>query len=179
MVDDRGLEVPLVLRESTLLDINVHQVEASQPDWTLRLLGVGLVIALLIATGLLRGGAGLVGRIMAGLVAIALSVGGAVLLFLWLFTNHTMTAWNANVALFSPFALSIVILLLRPGGRVVPFLVRYAFAVAFAIGVVSFMPFAFQDNHELAALIVPPFFAAALLAMRLNRRRAAAPSLPT
>lgn len=176
--DDDGREVPLVIREATLLPHQTWQVEATQPDWTWPLLGVGLAIALVIATGAMRGAVGVAGRTLAVVWASVQVVGGLVLLFLWFGTNHVMSAWNANVLLFSPFAVAILIVLLRPGGRVVTFLVRYAFAAAFAIGVLSFMPFAFQDNHELAALIVPPFFAAALLAMRLNRRRAAAQPSP-
>jgi hypothetical protein len=63
--------------------------------------------------------------------------------------------------------------LLRRGERVLTFLVTYGCAAAVAVGIVSFTPFALQDNRELAALIVPPFLAAALLALRLNRQRAA------
>jgi hypothetical protein len=173
VVDDRGLEVPLVIRETTLLDINRFKVEPAQPNWSLPLFGVGALLALLIATGTLQGRAGIVGKVLAGAISVVLTVGGLVLLFLWLFTNHEMSRWNANVVLFSPIALSILMLLLRRGERVLTFLVTYGCAAAVAVGIVSFTPFALQDNRELAALIVPPFLAAALLALRLNRQRAA------
>jgi hypothetical protein len=178
VLDDRGLEIPLVVREGTLLDINRWSVEPAQPDWTLPLLGIGAMLAMLIATGVVGGGAGSAGRVLATLWALVQVLGGVVLLFLWFGTNHVMSAWNANVLLFSPLAFVIIVLMWsRRPGRWISWLAA-AYVIFGVFGAVDGLGQR-QDNSELVALMVPPSLAALGVAVLVSRRRVAAQPPPT
>jgi hypothetical protein len=179
VLDDRGLEVPLVLRESTLLDINVHRVEPRQPDWSLQLFGIGIVIGLVMVTGTVRGPAGIAGRVLAGTWGLLATVGGAVLLFLWLFTNHEMSAWNINVLLFSPVGIALLVLLVgrKPSGWL--HTTGYCYVGMVLLGALLGGTRLAQDSRELVALMCIPSLVAAWVALAVNRRRVAAPLPPT
>jgi hypothetical protein len=174
VVDDRGLEVPLVMREVTLLEHDTWRVEATQPDWTWRMLGIGVGIALVIATGVVRGARGTVGRGAAVIWALLQMVGGMVLLFLWFGTNHVMSAWNGNVLLFSPLAVVIPLMLWsRRWPRGLEWLAAL-YLVTAIVGAFDGLGQG-QDNSELVALIIPPSLAALVVAIVVSRQRAAAP----
>jgi hypothetical protein len=177
VLDDRGLEIPLVVREGTLLDINRWSVEPAQPDWTLPLLGIGAMLAMLIATGVVGGGTGSAGRVLATVWAVVQVLGGVVLLFLWFGTNHVMSAWNANVLLFSPLAFVIPMLIWSRPGRWVSWLAA-AYVISGLFGAIDGLGQR-QDNSELVALLVPPSLAALGVAMLVSRRRVAAQPPPT
>jgi hypothetical protein len=179
VVDDRGLEVPLVLRETTLLDINRFAVEPTQPDWSLRLFGISILIALLIRTGAARGPAGIAGRVVTGAWGLLASLGGLVLLFLWLFTNHEMSAWNNSILLFSPLGVVLLLLLVRrrQAGWVNTLGLIYVGMVLLGASL-GWTEIA-QDSRELVALMTLPSLAAAWVAFDINRRRAAVPLTPT
>ena len=178
VVDDRGLEVPLVLQESTLLEHNQWSVEASQPDWSLPLFLIGAVLALVIATGAIRGAAGIPGRVLVGAWGLLATVGGLVLLFLWLFTNHAMSAWNLNVLLFSPLGFALFMLLLIRQKTEWLRTLALCYLGMVLVGAVLGWTGLIQDNGELAALMLLPSIAAAWIAIEINRRRAGAPLPP-
>jgi hypothetical protein len=164
------------MREATLLSHDRWRVEPAQPDWTARLLLVGLVVGLIIATGVIRGGPGMIGRVLAGTWALACTVGGVLLLFLWLFTNHVMSAWNLNLLLFSPLALALLALLVGRGRQPVARMLALGFAATVLLGALLGFGGVLQDNRELAALMVLPSFAAVWVALEVSRRRGAAPT---
>lgn len=178
VVGDDGREVPLVVREATLLAFDAWQVEPAPPDWTWPLLGVGLLLAAAVASGLLRGGWGVPGRVLAGVIAVTAMLGGALLLFLWWFTDHVMTDRNANVLLLSPLAVTVPVLLAgRGGSRRWQHLALVGSGLAVLGGVLGAANL-WQDNREVAALVLPPLLAAIVVAVAVSRRRAAAPPLP-
>ncbi|HRP08503.1 MAG TPA: hypothetical protein PLL69_08445, partial [Gemmatimonadales bacterium] len=171
VTDDDGREVPLVVREATLLPDDTWQVEPTPPDWSLRLLGAGAMIALVILSGMLSGGIGLPGRILAGLWGTFAGLGGLLLLFLWLATNHLMTAWNYNLLLLSPLCIAVPWLLVRRRGgawRICALLASVLAVVGAALAVAGVG----QHNREIAALTTPATLAAVLVAVRLIPRRA-------
>lgn len=182
VVDDRGLEVPLVRREATILPHATWQVEAARPDWTWPLLGVGAALAALIASGLLAGGAGIAGRVVAAAWTVVQGVGGLVLAFLWFATEHVMSGNNLNLLLFTPLAFATLWMLWRgtPDGSTErgagPWAV-FAFASVFVGAVMGFFN-AGQQNRELAALMCLPSLAVFVVAVLLSRRRAAARPRP-
>lgn len=176
--DESGREVPLVIRESTLLQFDAWHVEPAPPNWSPRLLGIGVLMALVIATGSLRGFAGAPGRVLGGVLGVVLCLGGALLLFLALFTNHVMTDWNGNVLLFTPLAVLIPFVMAGKGGRAARVLLAAAVAGASLWGVVAFVVPAIQEAREVVALLLPPILASGGVALLISRRRAAAPSAP-
>lgn len=113
--DGRGGEMPLVLREDTLLAIGAFTVEATQPDWSGPLVGLGALIALASLTGMVRGAGGIPGRIVASGWLLASGVGGGILCFLWLATDHRAAAGNLNLLLLSPLALAVLPRIWRRG----------------------------------------------------------------
>lgn len=173
VVGEDGLEVPLVLREATLLPDDTWQVEATPPDWSLRLLAVGSVLALAILSGLIHGGIGVPGRVLAGAWGTFVALGGALLLFLWLATNHVMTAWNHNLLLLSPFAIAVPWLLVRRRGEGWRRCALLAALLA-VLGTTLAVAGVGQHNREIAALTTPATIAAVLVAVKLIPRRAGA-----
>jgi hypothetical protein len=176
VTDDAGRSVPLVLREATLVDVDVHSVEPEQPDWTARLLLIGVLLALLVATGFLTGAAGLIGRLLAGLWGVLSGVGGLVLVFLWFFTDHVMTANNLNLLLITPVAFAILPLLLSSRTRPIARRLTSGYFVLVCLGTVLAAMRIGQENREIAALTTPIALTATLVAMGVNRRRAEGPA---
>lgn len=175
---DDGREVPLVVREATLLEFDTWHVEPAPPDWTWPLLGIGLLLAGLIASGLVRGGWGVPGRVLAGVVAVAAVLGGTLLLFLWWFTDHVITDRNANVLFLSPLAVAVPVLLLGRGGALRWQRLALVAAGLGGLGGLLAATNLWQDHREVAALMVPPLLAAITVAVVVSRRRAAAPTGP-
>lgn len=173
VTDDAGRTVPLVLREATLVDLDVHTVEAAQPDWTARLLLIGVLLALLTATGFLAGGAGVLGRVAAGTWGAVSGTGGVVLVFLWFFTDHVMTANNLNLLLITPVAFAILPLLLSKRARPIARRLTSGYFVLVCLGTVLAAMRIGQENREIAALAAPIALTATLVALAVNRRRAA------
>lgn len=178
---ESGAEVPLVLREDTLLAIGAFSVEPTRPDWSGRLLLVALVLGGVVASGMARGAAGVPGRILASLVLVGAGVGGLVLLFLWLATDHVATRWNWSVALLNPLGLLLLPMLWHrtgPGvlGRAGGVLVTVV-ATGLAIGSLAMLLGA-QESREVAALALVPLTASLLLATTATRRPERAPPSP-
>lgn len=180
--DGNGRDVPLVRREATILPHSTWHVDASKPDWTLPLLGIGAVIALVIASGVTAGRAGMIGRTVGVLWLLLQAIGGLVLAFLWFATEHVFSGNNLNLLLFTPLSVAVLWMLLRgtPDGsteRGAGPLAVFAFASVFVGAVMGFFN-AGQQNRELAALMFLPSLAVFVVAVLLSRRRAGAPPRP-
>ncbi|PKM01713.1 MAG: hypothetical protein CVV17_06700, partial [Gammaproteobacteria bacterium HGW-Gammaproteobacteria-7] len=106
--DGRGGEMPLVLREDTLLAVGAFAVESGRPDWSGPLFGAGVLIALASLTGMIRGAGGIPGRLVAGAWLLTSGIGGGILLFLWFATDHRAATGNLNLLLLSPLALAVL-----------------------------------------------------------------------
>lgn len=178
--DGMGGAVPLVIREDTLLAVGVHTVEPTRPDWSGRLLLVGLLVSVVSATGVRRGGAGMPGRVVATLWLVASGIAGLVLLFLWFGTDHVATRGNWNVALLNPLALLLVPMLWRRsatrglGHREVA--IGTGYALSLLAGLVAVWAGA-QSTGEILALAFLPGLVAYSVAVVLSLRPA--PAQPT
>jgi hypothetical protein len=172
VVDPTGRDVPLVAREATVLDLDVYRVEPVPPDRRLAFAAVGLLLALVIATGVRAGRVGAVGRAVGGLWLVLAGVAGVVLALLWLATNHVATRGNRNLLLLSPLALLLVPVLWgwtrRPGYRVVALLL--VGSVLLGLLLASWFALGHQVNIETALAAAPPTLASAAVAGRLTRR---------
>jgi hypothetical protein len=100
-----GRDVPLVKAEGRILEFNIFHVDPAPPRWDALWLGLGALLALVIATGRLSGGAGIAGRAAASIWASAVGIGGLALLFLWFISHHVATEWNLNLFYLTPLAL--------------------------------------------------------------------------
>lgn len=156
-----GREVPLVRTEATLLDLNRYTVEPTRPSWALPLAGAGLVIAGLVLLTLVGGAVGTLGRLAATLWLVASAVGGLVLAFLWLGTDHVFTRSNATLLLLAPTGLALIPAIWRGGGR----RVAVAHLAVVALGAVAVLA-GWQSSGELIALALPAGAAAAWVAGR-------------
>ncbi|MEO5825896.1 MAG: DUF4105 domain-containing protein [Gemmatimonadales bacterium] len=174
-----GSVVPLVASERSLLEFGVYHVEPAPPAWGWKFQLAGLVIAMLIVTGLMRGGAQSLGRVMATLWLIVSGIGGLVLLFLWLGTDHVFSASNRNILFMSPLALFVVPLLwgrvvhgpsrlgvLAAAGMILSVVVGALLALAPSLGG--------QWNLQVMQLATLPGIAACLVALGVSYRRAGA-----
>ena len=174
--------VPLVAREARLLDIAVYHVDPSPPQWDLPLLAIACLLAIIIGTGALRGTIGIPGRVVGGTWLLVMGLGGVLLLFLWLATNHVATAWNRNLFFFSPIALFVLPGFWYRKGKVPPpwTLRAPAFLViSVVIGAIFavFQDMGGQQIRVIAELTGLPTMAASIEALRtLTIRRSLAPS---
>ncbi len=109
---------PLVRRERMILDIEplppVFYFTATPLFWVLVLLGITLVITWIDV----RNGAQ--SRVLDFTLFFLTGVSGLVLFFLWFLTDHTATAWNANLLWAFPlnFAISLWMLFGRPEAHI-------------------------------------------------------------
>ncbi len=161
--DSAGRPVPLVIVEQ-----QVHQsTRYPEPDAPRRLvfpfLVAGLLLgALLCITG--RGGSRAGHRIFAALGvlwSVVAGLGGAVLIGLWLLTDHLAARGNASVLLLSPLSLALVVLLpLAARGRAgagrsaLGAALLVAALAGFSIVTLAW-PGLRQPNPELLALVLP------------------------
>lgn len=179
--DSAGNAVPLVVREDTLLAMDVHAVEPTRPDWSGQLFLIGLLIGALSLTGLRPGGAGLAGRITATTWLIVSSVGGLVLLFLWLGTAHVATRGNWNVALLNPIGLLVVPLLWRRRATIAPnrweLVVGSLYVGGLFSGLVAIVAGG-QSTGEILALAFLPGLVVYSVAFLISFRRAPTPPTP-
>jgi hypothetical protein len=178
--DGMGGAVPLVIREDTLLRVGVHAVEPTRADWSGRLLLVGLLISVVSATGVRRGGAGVPGRVAATLWLVTSGIAGLVLLFLWFGTDHVATRGNWNVALLNPLGLLLVPMLWRRSatrglGRW-EVAIGTGYALSLLAGLVAVWAGA-QSTGEILALAFLPGLVAHSVAVVLSLRPA--PAQPT
>ncbi|MES1259373.1 MAG: DUF4105 domain-containing protein, partial [Gemmatimonadota bacterium] len=112
-----GVELPLVAREFPLLTIGAFHVEPKPPQWGGPFFIFGLAIAGLIHLASSRGSVATVGRVVGGAWMLLMGVGGVILLFFWIFTQHVATWANHNLLLMSPLALLLIPSFWRRRGR--------------------------------------------------------------
>lgn len=106
--DDAGAEMPLVARETVLMEGRVPE-PADPPAWIWRFLAVGLALAAALhwlgrGEGARRRGFGM----LAGVLWLLAGAGGLLLAFLWFGTAHEAAWRNENLALFSPLCLLLL-----------------------------------------------------------------------
>lgn len=174
-----GTIVPLVASERSLLEFGAYHVEPEPPAWGWKFQLVGLLLAALIATGMLRSGAQALGRVVAALWLIVSGIGGLVLLFLWLGTDHVFSASNRNILFMSPLALLVVPLLWRRAGQGPSRLGALAAAgMILSVTVGALLALApslgGQWNLQVMQLATLPGIAACLVALGVSSRRAGA-----
>lgn len=99
-------------RSRLILDIkplNPKSVFTATPlFWTLFLLGITIVITWIDYRNNTRS------KVLDFLLFFATGIAGFILIFLWFFTDHTSTAWNANLLWAFPFNLVIAFRVLAP-----------------------------------------------------------------
>lgn len=175
-----GREVPLVKAEGRILEFNEFHVEPAPPNWDALWLGLGAVLALLIASGRLHGGLGVPGRLLGACWSLAMGVGGLTLCFLWFVSAHLATMWNLNLFYLSPLALLLVIAAGRGIHRRPHRVVAWAAVLVIgsvAIGLVMTL-LGTQQNQPIAELTALPTLVTGLgVVQRFIRRPAGA--LPT
>jgi hypothetical protein len=163
--DDEGRTHPLVRGEITLAESDLYLVPDAPTEWMWRFVGIGFVLGLALFAlgsaardnGLARWLFGLLG----GTWALMAGVGGALLLFLWLGSDHEVAWRNQNLWNFNLLALALVPLL--PGAlRRNPVRTRPALVLAFllvvsaVLGVIAKgLPGWGQANGEIIALTLP------------------------
>ncbi|GAC1631856.1 MAG: DUF4105 domain-containing protein [Nevskia sp.] len=161
-----GSERPLVSAETYLLKPGALRDPLAQPpDLRLPFLGIGLVLAGLLALlARLRpqhAAARIAFALAAGAFALASGLAGLILLLMWSLTDHWAGWRNENLLLLSPLTLLLLPAWLSslsprwtPGGF------ARGLAQCVALGAVAALllrltPFAFQDNLHWALLLLP------------------------
>ena len=163
--DDQGNAHPLIKGEITLAETDEFTVPDAPSDWTARFIVTGLVLGLAIfalgaaarESGLARWMFGLLG----GTWALLAGAGGALLLFLWLGSDHEVAWRNQNLWQFNLLALALLALL--PGAlRREPRRAKAAVTLAYMLVVGSLagvilkgLPGFGQANTEIIALVLP------------------------
>lgn len=174
-----GREVPLVDAEFPLLTLGKYHVDPAPPNWTGPFLLIGLAIAGLTRLEESRRVTSRVGRGVAGAWLALMGLGGVILLFFWVFSQHVMTWGNHNLLLLSPLALLLVPAFWRRSAttpwRATP-PIAMVVMVSVAIGtLLALVPdIAGQQDGPTAALVALPTFVGALEAYRRSTRRLAA-----
>lgn len=157
--DDDGRSIPLVAREERLQEATLPDPGAEPPAWRWRFATTGLVLA-----------AGLLGlralRWRRTLAAAATGIwlvaglGGALLLGLWLGTDHASAWRNQNVLLFNPLALALLPAVVslwkgRMAGRVPRVIALCIVLLTVAALLLKALPLEWQDNGDWIALWLP------------------------
>ncbi len=160
-----GGQRPLVRAEHTFFAGEIPLPPDSLPRYLPLFLGIGLAFAAgLIFVGLRESKAQTSHKLFASYAvgwSLLMGVGGSVLAFLWIFTDHDTSYWNENLFFFTPIALPIVIALplgLRRIRGMVKLTVMLAAAVAASsvVGlVVQLLPWFNQVNGQVIALTLP------------------------
>lgn len=165
VIDEQGRARPLIKGEITLAETDFFAVPDAPTDWTSRFVVAGLVPGLMLfllgaagrTSGLARGLFGLLG----GIWILLAGIGGALLLFLWLGSDHEVAWRNQNLWQLNLLALALLPLL--PGAlRRAPDRVKPAVALAFLMVAASLLgvllkglPGIGQANTEVIALALP------------------------
>lgn len=180
VLDADGNEVPLVTSDRTLnLDTRYDGLDRP-PAWMLYYLAVGVLVAgALWWLGRPGGGTGrTVSFVTLGTLWAFLSgAGGAILAFLWLFTDHTTSYWNENLFFFNPAALVLVLTLplvafgVSVANRISVAVARFVIAVGVLGFVIQVLPGFDQVNGQVIALMLPPDLSLAVAVLARVRRR--------
>ncbi len=177
---EQGETVQLVGHEEALALNPAYAARTEPPKWYLAFLGLGMLWGAVLLFTARAGSLGRTGgRIGFGVTAslwlLFAGFGGALLLFLWLGTDHVMTRANENVLQMNPFAVALLVLLpaaIKRRGRAL----KHAIAVAAFIAAGSFlglllkaMPGFDQHNLHIVLLALPINLAVLLALWRLPR----------
>jgi len=155
-----GSSGPLVVREDTLYASRRFPEPLPAPRKTAIYLVLGTVVGvLLVLAGRAKGRMPFLAG--GGLVALLVGLGGALMVFLMSFTDHSVTYGNENAFLVSFIAL-LLAAALRPALYGNPRARRLAAGLAVAIAgiatcavLIKVTPWARQDDWELIALLLP------------------------
>jgi hypothetical protein len=170
-----GTTQPLVKSEFPLLTIGVYHVDAAPPNWGTMFLVISLAIAGLIRLTDSRRRTALIGRAVGGAWMLLMGIGGVILLFFWIVTQHVFTYANHNLLILSPVALLLVPSFWHRSARTPgPWRARVAMFVMASVAVgaaLSLMPgIGGQRNGLIAALTALPTFIGGLEALRASNR---------
>jgi hypothetical protein len=155
-----GTTGPLVIREDTLYASQRFPEPLPAPRKTALYLVLGTAVgALLVLAGRAKGRMPFLAG--GGLIALLVGLGGALLVFLMSFTDHSVTYGNENAFLVSFVALLLGVAL-RPAMHGNPRARRLAAGLAVAVAglalcavLIKLTPWARQDDWELIALLLP------------------------
>jgi hypothetical protein len=163
--DDQGRTHPLVRGEITLAESDRYLVPDAPTEWIARFVVIGLVLGLaLLALGAAARDNGLARwtfGFLGGTWALTAGLGGALLLFLWLGSDHAVAWRNQNLWNFNLLGLALAPLipgaLRRDPVRVKPALgLAFLLVVAPVLGVIAKgLPGWGQANAEIIALTLP------------------------
>ncbi|MEO7326139.1 MAG: DUF4105 domain-containing protein [Dokdonella sp.] len=173
-----GHEFPLVASTTALATGHVEEPPALPPDLRLPFLILGLALGLALTwLGHSRRAAVRIPlAIFAGTFELFCGVGGAVLLFLWLYTEHRAAWRNENLLLLSPLCLLLVpawFSSMRANWRVRRMTVWVAWLVVLGAAFALFskiLPSFAQANLHWIVLFLPIHVALALTASRAPSR---------
>jgi len=169
-----GTPQPLVAKEFPLLTLGIFRVEPKPPQWGGPLFVTGLLVAGLVRLAAGRGALAKVGRVVGGAWMLLMGIGGVILLFFWIFTQHVATWANHNLLLMSPLALALVPAFWHRAGRTPPRwtpVVAIVVMASVAVGAVLAIPGVGGQRSELVgALVILPTFLAALEGLRASNR---------
>jgi len=165
VADEDGRQVPLVADERELVVSDRYGVAEAPSDWTLGYLGAGVALgAILALLGRARRSSGAARRlflVLATTWAWLAGLAGAVLLFLWGFTDHRFSVRNENLLLVNVLSLWLAFILpatIRSAPRVTVVAKRLAGVLAgmAALGLaLKALPWFRQDNLAMIALVLP------------------------
>jgi hypothetical protein len=170
---------PLVAAEQRLADARVADAPENAPGWIWRAAAAGALLGVLLiglARERSRAWARAILATTGAALALALGLGGVVLIALWALTDH-VSAWrNENILLFNPLCLLLLPCwfgALRTRWQPSMFAARIATTIAgcaaLALFVKVFPAFA-QDNRFWIALLLPLQFAFAIVLRTASAR---------
>jgi hypothetical protein len=166
-VDPQGRERSLVSGQETWFQAADREaVPERPPSYVLPALGLGALLGLgAAALGLWRAGKGRASRAFSGayevLLGLAIGLIGAILAYMSLFTDHTVTYGNRNLFLANPLHLAVVPLAVaaaagtRAAGRWLTGLWSLLAALAMVSLALQAFPALRQDNWLAVALLLP------------------------
>ncbi|MEO6687777.1 MAG: DUF4105 domain-containing protein [Dokdonella sp.] len=173
-----GHEFPLVASTTALSIGQVEEPPALPPDlrWPFLILGLAIGVALAWLGRSRRTAVRIPLALFAGTFELFCGLGGAVLLFLWFFTEHRAAWRNENLLLLSPLCLLLVpawFASARANWRIRRATLAIAWLVVLGAAFALFskiLPWFAQSNLHWILLFLPIHLALALTALRASPR---------
>ncbi|MEO5561323.1 MAG: DUF4105 domain-containing protein [Dokdonella sp.] len=178
-----GHEFPLVTSTAALSTGQVEEPPALPPDlrWPFLILGLALGVTLTWLGHSRRAAVRIPLAIFAGTFELFCGVGGAVLLFLWLYTEHRAAWRNENLLLLSPLCLLLVpawFASMRANWRVRRMTIGIAWLVVLGAAFALFskiLPWFAQANLHWILLFLPMHVALAMVMQARSRSMVCTP----
>ncbi len=158
-------EVPLVERETVLLDANRPPLRESPPRWTLpmALVGgcVGAILTVLGRAAATRPSARVAFGVAVGALGAAAGLLGSIFVFFWAATDHVVAHHNENILQCSPLGLALAVFAVGLAmGNPRRASAAAAIAVLLAAGsllglALKVLPWFDQSNGQVIALLLP------------------------